>query len=203
MNKKVRKETRTSVWRLELETLFDETDDRELLTGILDILETLQKEKKERFKRALPFGEYFSDRWIRAETLGFGTGASIYESSVVLGEVTVGNDTWIGPNTLLDGSGGISIGSFCSISAGVQIYSHDSVQWAVSGGEKPYEYAATSIGDNCYIGPNSIISKGVSIGHGSIIGANSFVNRNVSDGQKFAGNPAKALHELSTGRDGE
>ena len=48
--------------------------------------------------------------------------------------VTVGAGTWIGPNTLLDGTGGLSIGASCSISAGVQIYTHDSVMWALSGG---------------------------------------------------------------------
>ena len=54
-------------------------------------------------------------------------------------------------------------------------------------------YQKTIIGNNCYIGPNTIISKGVTIGEGTIIGANSFVNKSFPKGSKIAGNPAKQL----------
>lgn len=148
---------------------------------------------KSKFNRVLPFGDYFSDRWEKATYLGFGKGSSIYDSSLVLGNVLVGENTWIGPFTILDGSGGLKIGSNCSISSGVQIYSHDSVKWAVSGGQEKYEYAPTEIGDNCYIGPNVIISKGVKLGNQCIVGANSFVNASFPTGSKIAGNPAKLV----------
>jgi acetyltransferase-like isoleucine patch superfamily enzyme len=104
--------------------------------------------------RSLPFGDYIVDRWAKARELGFGEGTSMYDSVLVLGDVQVGANTWIGPGVVLDGSGGLRIGSNCSISSGVQIYSHDSIQWALSGGAAPYEYAPTTIGDNCYVGPN-------------------------------------------------
>lgn len=148
---------------------------------------------KSKFDRVIPFGDYFSDRWEKATYLGFGKGSSIYDSSLVLGNVSVGENTWIGPFTILDGSGGLKIGSNCSISSGVQIYSHDSIKWAVSGGQEKYEYAQTEIGDNCYIGPNVIISKGVKLGNQCIVGANSFVNASFPAGKKIAGNPAKLI----------
>lgn len=143
--------------------------------------------------RSLPFADILFDRWDRANFLGFGEGTSIYDSSYVFGTVNIGINTWVGPFVILDGSGGLEIGDNCSISASVQIYSHDSVQWATSGGTSPYEYASTKIGNSCYIGPNSIIAKGVTIGDGCIIGANSFVNKSFDEKSKIAGNPAKLI----------
>ena len=84
-------------------------------------METLRKEVDKKWKRTLPFGDYFVDRWEKANELGFGKGTSIYDSAIVIGDVKVGENTWIGPNVILDGSGGLQIGSWCSISAGVQI----------------------------------------------------------------------------------
>jgi acetyltransferase-like isoleucine patch superfamily enzyme len=146
-----------------------------------------------KYKRALPINELLNDRWEKAKELGFGKDTSVYDTSCIYGDVIVGEKTWIGPFTILDGSGGLKIGNNCSISAGVQIYTHDTVEWAISGGAKPYEYDRTEIGDNCYIGPNTIITKGVVIGAGSVVGANSFVNKSFAAGSRIAGSPAKQL----------
>jgi len=120
--------------------------------------------------------------------------ASIYQSSYVFGKVEIEKNAWIGPFTILDGSGGrIKIGEFCSISSGVQIYTHDTVKWSITGGKSKIEKSSVSIGDHCYIGPNVIISKGVKIGKGCIIGANSFVNRNIPQYSIAYGIPAKKV----------
>lgn len=144
-------------------------------------------------QRSLPFADLLFDRWERATALGFGEGSSIYDSAHIFGNVKVGKNTWIGPFTILDGSGGLTIGDNCSISASVQLYTHDSVAWAISGGKEQYEYAPTSIGNNCYIAPGSIIASGVSLGDGCIVGANSFVNKSFPAGSKIAGSPAKMV----------
>lgn len=144
----------------------------------------------EEFNRNLPFGDYIVDRWEKAQALGFEEGVSIYDNVCVFGDVKVGKNSWIGPNTILDGSGGLVIGSHCSISAGVQLYSHDTVAWAISGGKDAYEYGATCIGNDCYIGPNTIIAKGVQIGDRCIIGANSLVLSDIPSDSKAWGNPA-------------
>ena len=146
-----------------------------------------------RYNRVLPFGDYVSDRWEKAQALGFGERTSIYDSALVLGDVTVGSNTWIGPSVILDGTGRLEIGSNCSISAGVQIYTHDSVEWATSGGDKPYLLAPTMIGNNCYIGPGSIVAKGVNLGEGCVVGALSFVNRSFPPGSRIGGQPARIL----------
>jgi len=139
----------------------------------------------------LPFADYIVDRWQKAKVLGFGEGSSIYDSSLVLGEVKVGKNTWIGPFTILDGSGGLEIGDTCSISAGVQIYTHDTVNWATSGGKSAVEREPVRIGHRCYIGPNTVISKGVTIGDGCVIGAGSLVNSDIPGGMKAWGTPCR------------
>ena len=152
-----------------------------------------RKEIADRFQRTLPFGDYVVDRWEKARLLGFGQGSSIYDSSLVIGDVRVGENTWIGPFTVLDGSGGLEIGSNCSVSAGVQIYSHDTVDRSISGGELPIALTRTRIGSDCYLGPNVIVSKGVTIGEKVVVGANSLVNRDLPAGVKAFGTPCRVV----------
>lgn len=167
------------------------------MATMLEKLKAFWLERREQVnaahKRTLPFGDYVVDRWEKASALGFGQGTSVYDSVLVLGDVEVGMNTWIGPFVVLDGSGGLKIGSNCSISAGVQIYSHDSVTCATSGGKGSYDLAATEIGDNCYIGPNTIVSKGVRIGDRSVIGANSLVLFDIPAGAKAVGSPCTII----------
>ncbi len=105
----------------------------QLLQNLKALWLARRREVHAKYLRSLPLADYVVDRWEKARELGFGEGSSIYDSVLVLGDVRVGANTWIGPFVVLDGSGGLAIGSNCSISAGVQVYSHDSVAWALSG----------------------------------------------------------------------
>jgi acetyltransferase-like isoleucine patch superfamily enzyme len=168
---------------------------------LIDLLRKAYIEKDEelraQFDRSLPFADGLFDRWERAKRLGFAEGASIYNSSLVYGDVEVGENTWIGPYTLLDGSGGeVSIGSFCSLSAGVHIYTHDTVMWALSGGRLEKRTGPVKIGDCCYIASQCIIAPNVSIGRQCVVAANSFVNQSVPDRTIVGGSPARKLGEV-------
>lgn len=174
----------------------------DLLQGLHEVYATLREEMANRWKRDLPLEELLTDRWQRACQLGFGAGSSIYQSSYVYGEVAVGRNTWIGPMTLLDGSGGLAIGDYCSISAGVQIYTHDTVAWAVSGGKAAYQRAAVKIGDCCHIGAQTVINKGVNIGDHCVIGACSFVNRDMPPYSIGFGVPCRQRGRISLEKDG-
>jgi acetyltransferase-like isoleucine patch superfamily enzyme len=162
----------------------------------------LRAETRERWSRDLPLDELLSDRWERARSLGFGDGSSIYASSLVYGDVQVGADTWIGPFTILDGSGGLRIGRKCSISAGVQIYTHDTARWALSGGSAPYEHAPVRIADCCHVGAQSVVGMGVTIGAHSVVGACSFVNRDVPAYTVAVGAPCRPVGRVEMGEDG-
>ncbi len=157
---------------------------------------SLSESMRARWNRDLPFEELLFDRWKRAINLGFGDATSIYHSSYVYGNVKVGKHTWIGPYTILDGSGNLTIGSYCSISAGVHIYTHDTVEWAISGGKSSYKYAPVEIGDCCYIGGQTVIAKGVNVGRQSVIGACSFLNRDIPPNSVAVGAPCRIIGEV-------
>ena len=168
------------------------------LASNLDLLyKELRKKKKSEMARILPFNEYLVDRWEKAKFVKAGKNSSIYDSSYIYGDVVIGKNTWVGPFTLLDGSGGkLSIGDYCSISSGVQIYTHDSVKWAITGGKAKYEKDSVKIDNCCYIGPYSIILKGTKIGSHSIIGAHSFVNSDIPSNSIAVGTPAKVIGKI-------
>lgn len=170
---------------------------KEEIPNISDIFLSRRAFVKKKWDRVLPFNELLTDRWEKANFLKAKKGSSIYDNSYIFGNVSIGKDTWIGPFTILDGSGGkISIGNNCSISAGVQIYSHNSVKWALTGGKSRYDKMPVYIGNNCYLGPNSIISMGSKIGKCSVIGAHSLVKGIIKPYSIVFGNPGKVVGKV-------
>lgn len=182
---------------------FDDADVPALLAGLRRVHVERQREILERWRRGLSFGDEIVDRWEKAAALGFGAGSSVYDSALVFGDVRVGANTWIGPHTVLDGSGGLVIGDTCSISAGVQIYTHDSVKWALSAGKAPYEQAPVTIGSHTYIGPQTIVTKGVTIGRHCLVGANSVVNKDLPDYAIAYGTTCRIVGRVHVSDDGE
>lgn len=170
-----------------------------LLRNLRRLYRTLRSRMKSRHDRHVALGDLCTDRWETARFLGFGEGTSCYDNVLILGEVRVGGHTWIGPNVVLDGSGGLDIGDYCSISAGVQIYTHHTVAWATSLGQRPPERRPTRIGSGVYIGPNTIIAMGVTIGDRAVIGAISFVDRDIPAGARAWGVPARIRSPAETG----
>ena len=169
----------------------------DLSSELFELYSSLRSEKKKEWNRVLPFNELLVDRWEKAKFLKAKKGSSIYDNSYVFGDVKIGEKTWIGPLTILDGSGAkISIGNYCSISAGVQIYTHNSVNWALSGGKSRYKTNSVKIGSKCYLGPNSIISMGSVIGSGSIIGTQTLVNGKVPPNSVIFGTPGKIVGKV-------
>lgn len=164
--------------------------------SILQLHETLDNAFIQNFNRSLPLNETLVDRWDRAKKLGFGDKTSIYDSSLVIGDISVGSSVWIGPFTIIDGSGGLTIGNHCTISAGVHIYTHDNVKQTLTSGESEIERTPVSIGNNVYVGPNCVVTKGVTVGNFCVIGAFSLVNKNVPDHSIVMGQPAKVVGKV-------
>ncbi|MDG2426896.1 MAG: acyltransferase [Acidimicrobiales bacterium] len=149
---------------------------------------------RQNWNRSIPFSDALFDRWERARVLGFGEGSSVFDSVHVLGQVEVGEQVWVGPFVMLDGSGAhLVIGNLCDISAGVHIYTHDTARRCVSLGAAPILTAPVTIGDGTYIGSQAVVHPGVTIGSQCVIGANSFVNADVPDRTIVVGSPARPV----------
>lgn len=119
------------------------------------------------------------------------------EHAWVVGEPVVGEGTWIGAFTVIDGSGGLTIGSGCDISSGVQIYTHSSVRRCVSGRRyAEVERAPVRIGDRVFIGAGAVINMGVTIGDEAVVAAGAVVTRDVAARTLVAGVPARPVADV-------
>ncbi len=83
---------------------------------------------------------------------------------------------------------GIYIGKKSVITTGVVILTHN---YVMGNGT----FVDTKIGDNVFIGVNSIILPGIIIGNNCIIGAGSVVTKNVEDYSIVVGNPGILLRK--------
>lgn len=116
------------------------------------------------------------------------------EHAWVIGDPSVGAGTWIGAFTLIDGSGGLTIGEGCDISSGVHIYTHSSAKRCVSGRRHPeVDRAPVTIGDRVFIGANAVINMGVTIGDEAVVGAGAVVTSSVAPRTIVAGVPARVI----------
>jgi acetyltransferase-like isoleucine patch superfamily enzyme len=175
--------------------LDDET--AKLYEQIVKLHHHLRANTKNNFQRMNPFNEDIFD-WKERATFWCqeDKDITIYNSATLIGDVNIGEKTWIGPNCMLDGTGGLTIGRYCSIAQGCQLLSHDSILWALSGGKSKYEYASTKIGNCCFLGVNVVVIKGVSIGDHCLIAAGSIITKDVPAYSIMAGVPAKAIGKV-------
>lgn len=56
---------------------------------------------------------------------------------------------------------------------------------------------AVSIGDDCWIGGNTVICPGVTIGSACVIGAGSVVTKDIPENSLAVGNPARVIRKLN------
>lgn len=122
----------------------------------------------------------------------------------IIGSPRIGEGTWIGAFTLVDGSGGLTIGRGCDISSGVHIYTHSSAKRCVSGREySQVDRESVSIGDHVFVGANAVINMGVTIGDAAVIGAGAVVTKDVASRAIVAGVPAHVIGQVDLSDPGD
>ena len=172
---------------------------KKLWASLLKLHHWCRNHTKEKYNRINPFYEDLFDWSERASYWNpENQDITIYNSATLIGDVKIGEHTWIGPFTLLDGGGGLEIGRYCSISTGCQVLTHDTVRWALSGGKTGPERAATKIGDCCFLGSHAIVTRGVTIGNHCLIAAGAVVTGDVDDFTIAGGVPARVLSARSS-----
>jgi acetyltransferase-like isoleucine patch superfamily enzyme len=119
-------------------------------------------------------------------------GITIYSK----GGVAIGDDCNINAKVILDGRGGITIGSHVTIAPEVAILTadHDPQTPDFAG-----RCRAVTIGNDAWLATRALILPGSEIGEGSVVGAGAVVHGVVPEWTIVAGNPAR--HVANRSRD--
>jgi acetyltransferase-like isoleucine patch superfamily enzyme len=166
----------------------------DLYRELREILTALRRRMKAKYKRHVSTGNLLHDRWDLAKDWGFGEGTTVYDDCLILGDVRVGRDCWIGPYTVLDGNHGLlEIGDCVDIGAGTHIYTHNTIERALTGRKAPLKGAPTRIGSCCFISPHVIIGPGTVLGNHCFVAAGSYVEGVFPSNSYLAGCPAKSV----------
>lgn len=109
----------------------------------------------------------------------------------------IGDNTYIGEFQNIRASGGvIEIGKNCSISQHItMIASNHNIRKGKDINKQGWDETKTGIyiGDDVWIGANSVILPGVRIGSGAVIGAGSIVTKDIPENAIVVGNPARVV----------
>lgn len=95
----------------------------------------------------------------------------------------------------------IQIGNNVTITSRVVILTHDGSTWLMRDKKgRRYLYRRVKIGNNVFIGVDSIIMPGVIIEDNVIIAAGSVVTKSIPSGKIVGGNPAKIIGDFEENR---
>ena len=121
-------------------------------------------------------------------TTGLMLGVEVFKPS----RLAIGADTSIGPHTLLDARGGITLGRHVNVSSFCRFMSakHD-----IDDPDFTAAFEPIVLGDRVWAGIGATILGGVTIGEGAVVAAGAVVTRDVAPWTVVGGVPAKPLRE--------
>ena len=111
--------------------------------------------------------------------------------------IEVGKNFFANYNCIILDVAKVKIGDNCQFAPNVAVYTAGHPIHPVSRNSQ-YEYGiSVTIGDNVWIGGNSVIVPGVHIGSNTVIGAGSVVTKDVPDWVIAAGNPCRVIRKIT------
>ena len=111
--------------------------------------------------------------------------------------IEVGKNFFANYNCTLLDVAKIKIGDNCQMAPNVAIYTAGHPIHPVSR-NSAYEYGKeVTIGDNVWLGGNTVVCPSVHIGNNVVIGAGSVVTRDIPDWSIAAGNPCKVIRKIT------
>ena len=111
--------------------------------------------------------------------------------------IQVGKNFFANYNCMIIDVARVRIGDNCQMAHNVAIYTAGHPIHPVSRNSM-YEYGKeVTIGDNVWIGGNTVICPGVHIGDNVVIGAGSVVTKDIPDWTVAAGNPCRVLRQIT------
>lgn len=127
------------------------------------------------------------------------------------GKIIIGDDVYLGDDTIISAADLVEIGSATMLAHGVQIFDNDShpldpflrerdmliATMRVKGQRPEIAFAPVVVGPRSWVGLNSIILRGVTIGEGAVVAAGSVVTKDVPPYTLVAGNPANVVKNIS------
>ncbi len=111
--------------------------------------------------------------------------------------IEVGKNFYANYNCTIIDVGKVKIGDNCMLAPNVAIYTAGHPIFPDTR-NSTFEYGKeVTIGDNVWIGGNSVVCPGVSIGNNVVIGAGSVVVKDIPDNVIAAGNPCKVIRKIT------
>lgn len=110
--------------------------------------------------------------------------------------ISCGDNVYFNVNCVILDGAKVTIGNNVFFAPNVQLYTANHPLDAEL--RKTLENALPiSIGNDCWIGGNTVILPGITIGNGCVIGAGSVVTKDIPDNSLAVGNPAKVIRRLN------
>ena len=174
-------------------------------SGLLYISDTAVFEEQKRARRltqrlnTMDRSDFSGIAKVVAELLGQDNGAFInppfycdYGT-----HIRVGKNLFINYNCTILDVGIVTFGDNCLLAPNVAIYTAGHPVHPASR-NTAYEYGMdVTVGNNCWIGGNTVLCPGVRIGDNAVIGAGSVVTKDVPPWTIAAGNPCRVLRKVT------